>query len=384
MSTSASQTILIVGGGLAGLTAASLLHRAGVDFKLLEARDRLGGRILSVDATGEPSGDGFDLGASWFWPDMQPALSDFVHRLGPPYFEQNSDGDVIFQRMSREAPQRYRGMRQESQSMRLVGGTSAIITALADSLPAQSIQLSARVTHVSLEGQEVAVRYVDASGTSHKHRASHVLFALPPRLLESKVLCSPALDFATSERWRRTPTWMAPHAKFFALYDRPFWRDAGLSGTAQSMVGPLVEIHDATTASGRAALFGFIGIPADGRAAAGRDAIVSATVQQLAHLFGPEAATPRATLFKDWSDDPMTATADDRQAGGHISPDSRSWVNGKWRDYISLAGSETSLSEPGYLAGAVEAATRTANEIISRLGGSERHAFAPSSEVSRA
>lgn len=30
----------------------------------------------------------------------------------------------------------------------------------------------------------------------------------------------------------------------FAIYDRPFWREAGLSGTAQSMVGPLAEIHD--------------------------------------------------------------------------------------------------------------------------------------------
>ncbi|MCZ4093321.1 flavin monoamine oxidase family protein [Sinorhizobium psoraleae] len=383
MSSSVSPSILIVGGGLAGLTAARLLHRAGVDFKLLEARDRLGGRILSVDATGEPSGDGFDLGPSWFWPGMQPAMGDLVHLLGLHYFEQNSDGDVIFQRMSREAPQRYRGMRQEPQSMRLVGGTGAIISALGESLPAQSIQLSARVTHASLEGQEVVVQYVDGSGSSHKQRASHVLFALPPRLIEAKVLFSPSLDFATAERWRRTPTWMAPHAKFFALYERPFWRDAGLSGTAQSMVGPLVEIHDATTASGRAALFGFVGVPAEQRAAVGRDAIVAASVQQLAQMFGPQAASPRATLFKDWTDDPLTATADDR-AGGHPSSDRRPWVNGKWRDYISLAGSETSLSEPGYLAGAVEAATRTANEIISRLGRSERHAFAPSSEVSRA
>ncbi|WP_018240725.1 FAD-dependent oxidoreductase [Ensifer sp. BR816] len=379
-----SQTVLIVGGGLAGLTAARLLHRAGISFTLLEARDRLGGRILSVDATGEPSGDGFDLGPSWFWPDMQPSLGDFVHRLGLNYFEQNSDGDVVFQRMSREAPQRYRGMRQEPLSMRLVGGTGAIISALAESLPAQSIQVNARVTHVSLDGQDVVMQYVDASGLSHKKRASHVLFALPPRLLEAKVLFSPALDFATSERWRRTPTWMAPHAKFFALYDRPFWRDAGLSGTAQSMVGPLVEIHDATTASGRAALFGFVGVPAGERAAVGRDAIVAASVQQLAQMFGPEAASPRATLFKDWTDDPLTATADDRQASGHPSPDRRPWVNGKWRDYISLAGSETSISEPGYLAGAVEAATRTATEIISRVNRSEGYTFAATSEESRA
>jgi hypothetical protein len=48
---------------------------------------------------------------------------------------------------------------------------------------------------------------------------------------------------------------MAPHAKFFALHDHLFWRDAGLSGTSQSFVGPLAEIHDATAASGKPALF---------------------------------------------------------------------------------------------------------------------------------
>ncbi|MDK1493029.1 FAD-dependent oxidoreductase [Sinorhizobium sp. 7-81] len=378
------QSILIVGGGLAGLTAARLLYRAGIGFKLLEARQRLGGRILSVDATGEPSGDGFDLGPSWFWPGMQPAMGDLVDHLGLHSFEQNSEGDVIFQRMSQEHPQRYRGMRQEPRSMRLVGGTGAIISQLAEGLPVGSIELGAQVTHVSLDGESVVVQYLDASGLAERVRASHVLFALPPRLLEAKVLFSPALDFATLERWRRTPTWMAPHAKFFALYDRPFWRDAGLSGTAQSMVGPLVEIHDATTASSRAALFGFVGVPAAERAAAGRDAIVAASVQQLARMFGPEAASPRATLFKDWADDPLTATADDRQAGGHPTPDPRPWVNGKWRDYISLAGSETSISEPGYLAGAVEAASRITNELITRLSQSEPHDLTTLSEAFRA
>ncbi len=39
-------------------------------------------------------------------------------------------------------------------------------------------------------------------------------------------------------------------------YFSPFWRDIGLSGTAQSMVEPLLEIHEATTASGAAAFFG--------------------------------------------------------------------------------------------------------------------------------
>ena len=74
--------VAIVGGGLAGLHAARLLHRAGVDFVLLEARDRFGGRILSVDESGQPSEDGFDLGPSWFWPRMQPAIAALVAELG--------------------------------------------------------------------------------------------------------------------------------------------------------------------------------------------------------------------------------------------------------------------------------------------------------------
>ena len=124
---------------------------------------------------------------------------------------------------------------------------------------------------------------------------------------------------------------MAPHAKFFAIYQRPFWRAAGLSGTAQSMAGPLVEIHDATTASGDAALFGFVGVPADQRAAFGRDAIIAASVRQLAQLFGPQAGAPRATLLKDWAADPLTATADDKQAGDHPVPTGQPWVGGEWR-----------------------------------------------------
>lgn len=73
-----------MGGGLAGLTAARTraLHRAGIAFQLLEGRGRLGGRIRSVDTSGEPSTDGFDLGPSWFWPDIQPPIARLVDELG--------------------------------------------------------------------------------------------------------------------------------------------------------------------------------------------------------------------------------------------------------------------------------------------------------------
>ncbi|MBS0251520.1 MAG: NAD(P)/FAD-dependent oxidoreductase, partial [Proteobacteria bacterium] len=90
--------VAVIGAGLAGLSACRLLRAMRVDFLLLEGRDRLGGRILSVDATGQPSDDGFDLGPSWYWPEMQPAIGNLVEELSLPAFAQHSEGDVIFKR----------------------------------------------------------------------------------------------------------------------------------------------------------------------------------------------------------------------------------------------------------------------------------------------
>ena len=360
--------VLIVGGGLAGLSAARLLHGSGIDFQLREARQRLGGRILTTDAMGEASTDGFDLGPSWFWPGTQASMATLVEHLGLVTFPQSSDGDVIFQRLSWEAPQRYRGIRQESESMRLVGGTGALVQAIASTLPPECLRLDSALTHLALTDDGVEARFVGSNGTEESERARHVILALPPRLLAATVSFSPALDAATAARWHATPTWMAPHAKLFALYERPFWRDAGLSGTAQSMVGPLVEIHDATTASGEAALFGFVGMPAAERKTVGRDAIITAAVRQLVTLFGPDAGAPRATLFKDWAADALTATDEDWAEGAHPLAGDRAWVEGEWRNRISLAGSETSPTEPGYLAGAVHAAERAAVEVKQRIG----------------
>jgi monoamine oxidase len=363
----ATPLVVIMGGGLAGLIAARALDRAGIPFLLLEARSRLGGRILSVDAAGEASMDGFDLGPSWFWPAVQPVMARLVDDLGLARFPQYGVGDVVLQRTSREPAQRFAGMCQEPQSMRFTGGAGALVTALASELPPSRIQCDARVTQVTLDTQAITLDVIDDADRERRIVATHVVCALPPRLLEATVSFSPPLDPATAQRWRRTSTWMAPHAKLFAIYDTPFWRSAGLSGMARSMAGPLVEIHDATTASGQAALFGFLGIPAQYRVEAGHDALIAASVRQLVQLFGPRAATPRATLLKDWAADPLTATDDDGQAGSHLVPSVQDWVGGEWRNRLWLAGSKTSRSEPGYLAGAVEAAERTVAEIIERL-----------------
>lgn len=239
--------------------------------------------------------------------------------------------------------------------MRLVGGSAALVRALSNDLPDDRLQFGARVTAMRLFERCVELTVEHTEGRRSTIKAEQVIAALPPRLLEAKFKFEPALDSQSLQLWRETPTWMAPHAKVVAIYDRHFWRDAGMSGMAQSLVGPMGEIHDATTSSGHAALFGFVGIPARQRVSLGQAAIVSACVEQFTRIFGQDAASPRATLYKDWASDPLSAAPLDLIAAGHPRDGIDSWVGGAWQSRLSLAGSESSAVHAGYLAGAIHA-----------------------------
>ncbi len=63
---------IIVGAGLSGLIAARNLHRSGQNILLIEARDRLGGRMYGRTLE---SGQWIDLGGQWVRPDPDAILS---------------------------------------------------------------------------------------------------------------------------------------------------------------------------------------------------------------------------------------------------------------------------------------------------------------------
>jgi oxygen-dependent protoporphyrinogen oxidase len=71
------RTAVVVGGGITGLATAWLLHDAGVDVTLLEAGDRLGGKLL----TGEVADQQAELGADAFLV-RDPAAPRLARRLG--------------------------------------------------------------------------------------------------------------------------------------------------------------------------------------------------------------------------------------------------------------------------------------------------------------
>lgn len=150
----------------------------------------------------------------------------------------------------------------------------------------------------------------------------------------------------------------AGHAKVVAVYDTPFWREAGLAGDGMSQLGPLGEIHDASPASGSSgALFGFVRTPAAERSQPGFD-LAAASVQQLAAMFGPEAAQPRKVLVKDWASDPFTATPGGgiQAARGHHPYFAPKELQGLWGGRLLFASTEVAPEDGGFLEGALAAA----------------------------
>jgi monoamine oxidase len=356
--------VVIVGAGLSGLYAATLLARSGVACTVLEARARIGGRILSVAP--DPAGAArYDLGPAWFWPDMQPRLRRLVGELGLEAFAQHSAGAVLVERFRLEPPQRYeRGFNAEPRSMRLLGGMTTLAEAVAVALPPGCVQCGERVT--AIRGEGAGPVEIDAIGPdgARKIMADAVILALPPRLAAGRIVFSPALPPRLRGALEAVPTWMAGQAKVLAVYDNAFWKAQGLSGTVSSFVGPLGEVHDASAPDGHPALFGFVGLPAAARAALGSEGVKQQALVQFARLFGPRAVQPLAVYVEDWAVDPCTAMpADGEAASGHPAYGPPPPFDGPWQGRIVFAGTEAALEHGGYLEGALEAAEAAVGEI---------------------
>ncbi|HUY76664.1 MAG TPA: FAD-dependent oxidoreductase, partial [Ktedonobacterales bacterium] len=83
--------VVVVGAGFAGLAAARALVAAGVDALVLEARDRVGGRIYT-----RPASDGtpLDLGGQWVGPSQRRILA-LAQAVGVETFTTYDTGDNV-------------------------------------------------------------------------------------------------------------------------------------------------------------------------------------------------------------------------------------------------------------------------------------------------
>ena len=359
--------VVVVGAGLAGLTAAATLHDGGYSVTVVEARASVGGRIRTIVPEVAGEGSWLDLGATWHWAN-QAGMRELAASLGMATFPQFRDGAGVVE--DPDAPPRTIELPPPSPTeLRFTGGTQQLCHRLAARLPEGAVLLEREVTTVAADGAGVTVSVADArrAGAESHLPCAFVVVAVPPRLAWAGIAFDPALPDHLGDVMQGTPTWMGTALKVAAVYPEPFWRGTGCSGLAFSRVGPLIEVHDACTPdASTAALWGFVSTHHDFRdlePAARTDRVFA----HLGRLFGPEAADPLQYVERDWSNDPYTndevVWLDDQLDLGHPA-----FAEPVFDGRLVWAGTETipfGLGG-GHMEGAVRSGRRAAAQVLAQ------------------
>lgn len=344
--------IIIIGGGLSGLTLAYLLSKKNIKATVLEASPRLGGRIQTVKgALGTP----LELGATWF-SDVHFHLLSLMKELGLQKYPQFSKGISLFQTKSFEPPQKFFVPEAEALSYRLAGGTQVLIDTLAKKLDSQNIRLNTKVT--TIRNAEDTVTIETASGEILQ--ADKVVLCLPPQLTASAIKFSPELQEPVREILPTVQTWMAGSVKFTLEYSEPFWRNEGFSGMLYSHAGIIAEMYDHTNFEEDK--WGFTGFLNSGAASYAQEVRKELVLRQLGELLGEKAVKPTAYFDKVWTDEFVLAGNQviqrPHQNNGHPLLQ-RNYMNGK----LHFCGTETSSEYAGYMEGAIIAARNIARSL---------------------
>src|SRR3954471_13069472 len=443
--------VAVVGAGLAGIAAARAVERGGATALLLEARERLGGRLESV-AIGE--GKWVDVGGQWIGPtqDRIEALArslshetfptyatgenvvelagkrvlytGTIPRLGPHVLADVGQAMLRLDRMASKVPlespwEASRAKQWDSQTTwswmrrnmatktgrtmlelavkavwaampndvsllhllfyihsagkldllldteggaqqdRFVTGAQNVAVAAAETL-GDRLVLGAPVRRIEHSGDGV-VGYADGLTA----RARRAIIAIPPTLA-GRIAYDPPLPAYRDQLTQRFP--MGACVKCLALYEEPFWRADGLSGSAVSDPGPVSIAFDNSPPDGSPGIIvGFLeGHWARELGRASEDERRTAVLGNLERLFGPRAATPERYVERNWVEEEWSRGC----YVGYTAPGVLTSYGPAIRAPIGplhWAGTETATVWNGYMDGAVQSGERAAREALAAL-----------------
>lgn len=440
-----STDVVIVGAGLAGLTAADQLTAAGHDVLVLEGRDRVGGRLLTTEIAGVQ----VDAGATWVAPghtamreladrfdvdfvpqfrpgkgvisfggkrkvesatamapwsmldllrtmnrlqklvDELPVTAPWMHPRAR-HFDSMSFGEWLTRKGALPDTRRFMNMfslvhwgapvsdvsllnvmryirtlggiehmlsvEGGDQQDRLLGTTQALAARLADTLgqrvlldaPAERITTTDDGVVVESRGQRIEARFVIITASPMHRGAIEYSPALPEQ------------HYGLSRSWR-----LGALSKAFVAYDRPFWRNHGLSGEGMSDDETVFLTFDVSPdAEGPGILMVFC--DARGFDALSHEERQQRVIRHLVHLYGGEASRPVDYTDFSWGNDtfapggPNPAVAP--KAWTTFGPFLREPVG-----RLHWAGTETADETSGTMNGAILSGRRAAAEVAARL-----------------
>jgi monoamine oxidase len=457
--------VIVVGAGLAGLTAARQVRAGGKSVLVMEAQNRVGGRTLSEDIGG---GEVADLGGTFIGP-TQDHIAALVKELGINTFPTYNTGNNVFIRND--------GRRETFASNTPVFGTAPADPEVAADVVAAVAQLDSMASELDVkqpwahpnaalwdsqtldswirqnttgnkqfldlvsaacepifgaEPREVSLLYVlfyiassgneqnvgtfernfNTQGGAQESRleggaqlisikmaqqlgkrvlkkapvrridqgrfgvrvwtdnyyvsGKRVIVAIPPALA-GRIVYHGGMTDLRDQLMQRIP--QGTLRKFEAIYEKPFWRDKGLSGQCISNIGPIKVTFDASPKDAApGVVLGFIG-GSEARKWTPRspEERKKACLDQLQLFFDDaQAQNVTAVYEKDWPADPWAIGC----PVGVMAPGTLLDFGPALKEpvgKIHWAGTETSDYWCGYMDGAVRSGERAAAEVLGAL-----------------
>lgn len=348
-----SRDIIIIGGGLSGLTSAYLLKQKDLSTTILEARDRLGGRIRTLRNNGEAP---IEMGATWLG-KKHTHLLNLLKELDIDINEQVMGDKGYYEPMSVSPPQLVDLPPNEEPSYRIKGGSDNLIYSLANYLDDNQILLDQTVISIRKKKNTLEVKTNNDIFT-----ADVVISTLPPKLLIESISFEPALPDSLGNTAEDTHTWMAESIKVALTFDSPFWRAENSSGTIFSNVGPINEMYDHS--NDRQSLYALKGFMNDAYHSVSQNERKDLVLKQLRRFFGDKTDSYRSYREMVWKDESYSFTKYDNYIIPHQNNGNPIFQKPYWDNRLFISGSETAISFPGYMDGAVESAQRVVSQLM--------------------
>ncbi|WP_147105344.1 flavin monoamine oxidase family protein [Nesterenkonia populi] len=248
---------------------------------------------------------------------------------------------------------------------RVVGGMQSVSEAMADELVAGTVLLSTPVRIVRWAPQTEPERGVTVISDRLTVHAERVIVAVPPNLY-SRISFEPALPWLQQQMHQHQS--MGLVIKVHAVYERPFWREKGLSGTGFGAAELCQEVYDNTNyGDPRGTLVAFVSDEsADRMLRLEPDQRRQQILESISHYVGAEALSPNVYYESDFAAEEWTrgAYATSYDLGGlhRYGPDQLTPVGP-----IHWACSDLAAEGYQHVDGALRQGRRVAEEVTDLL-----------------